>query len=59
MPVITRCKAGIYTFQEFNGWFIIRILRYEFSMNGKVKNFVFGLLDNVLQIILPILDNIN
>ena len=45
MPVITRCEVGIYALEQFDGWFIIRVLGYEFSMNSKVKNLAFDLLD--------------
>ena len=50
MPVITRSEVGIYALQEFNGWLVIRVLRYEFAVNGEVEDFAFGLFDCVLQI---------
>ena len=50
MPVITRCEVGIYALQEFDGWLVIRVLRYEFAVNGEVEDFAFGLFDCVLQI---------
>ncbi len=37
MRVITSSKLGIYAFQKFNGWLIIRVLWHKFSVNGKVK----------------------
>lgn len=50
MPVITRCKIGIYACQEFNGWFVVRVLRHKFTVNGKVKDFALGLLNSFLQV---------
>ena len=34
--------------QQFNGWLIIRILRYEFAVNGKVEDSAFSLFDSCL-----------
>ena len=50
MPVITRCEVGIYAFQQFDSWLIVRILRHKFTVNGKVEDFGFGLFDYCLQI---------
>gem|GEM_PF-3501526 len=50
MPVITRCIVEIYALEQFDGRLIIRVLGYEFSVNGKVKNFALGLLDCGLQV---------
>ena len=59
MPVITRCEVGIDALQQFNGWLVIRVLRYKFAMNGKVKDFAFGLFDDGLQITFTIFDYVN
>ena len=48
MPVITRCKIGIYALEQFDGRLIIRVLRDKFSVNGEVEDFAFGLLDDCL-----------
>ena len=48
MPVITRCKIGVYALEQFDGGLIIRVLGYEFSVNGEVKDFALGLLDDCL-----------
>ena len=59
MPDITRCEVGIYALQQLNGWLVIRVLRNEFPLNGEVKDFAFGLLDNCLQTIVTIPDYVN
>ena len=48
MSVITRCEVGIYALQQFNGRFVIRVLRHEFAVNGEVKDFTLNLLDSCL-----------
>ena len=35
----------IDTFEQLAGRFVIRVLRNEFAMNGKVKDFTLGLFD--------------
>ena len=59
MPVITRSEVGIYTLQKFDGRLVIRVLWYKFSMNGKVKDFTFGLLYDALQVSFALLYLVN
>ena len=59
MPVITRCEVGINALQKFNGWLVIRVLWYEFTMNGEVEDFTLGLFDCSLQIRFSIFNDVN
>ena len=60
MPVITSDFClWIDAFEQFRGRFVIRVLRYKFAMNGKVKNLTLGLLNGGLQVIFTSFYDVN